>query len=699
MSAIDLDQLLLVLTLEIVVIIAAARLLGVVFRRLQQPQVMGEIVAGLLLGPSFLGLLAPDLWTTLFPSEALPFLKVISEYGIVFFMFLVGLELDPQLLQERRAVALVIAATTLVVPFLLGAALGAGTHSTMAPPGVSLTGFALFLGAAMCVTAFPVLARILVERDLLRSEVGALALTCAGINDIAGWCVLAFVVALGQARGASTGVATVLWVAVYVAAMLWLVRPLLRRFVDLFESRGALSQNLLASVLVLVLASALTTQVIGIHAIFGGFMIGAMMPKEGDFVRALGDRIEDFVTAFFLPLYFAYTGLRTEVGQIADLRLWTLTALIIGVAVLGKLGGALAAARVMRLPWRAALGIGVLMNTRGLMELIILNVGLDLGLITPTLFTMMVIMAIVTTVMTTPALAAVYPLARVRAQAIGPAVASPPGEVTILIPVALASSGPRLLDLSVALGEGYCRRIYALHVARPIEGGTLGGSLPASKTGPLDALQPTIARAHDRGIELHPVVLLSRQPADDICDVARAKGAELIVMGWHKPVFGRSVLGGTVERVMRRTSADVVVFIEKGLPERIQRLLLPYTGTRHDRRALVLASRVARHHGADLTLLHIVRPNRSAARLEAEAQALLDSSMPEPVSGGTTRLKVVESAEPVDTVLAESGSYDLTVLGVGDEWRVSPHLFGLRPERIATECPCSLLIVRAGMRG
>jgi Kef-type K+ transport system membrane component KefB/nucleotide-binding universal stress UspA family protein len=698
MSAIELDQLLLSLTLEIALIIATARLLGVVFRRLQQPQVMGEIVAGLLLGPSFLGSLAPGLWATLFPAEALPFLKVISEYGIVLFMFLVGLELDPQLLQKRGAAALVIAATTVIVPFALGAGLGVGTHATLAPPDVSITGFALFLGAAMCVTAFPVLARILVERDLLRSEVGVLALTCAGINDIAGWCVLAFVVALGQAGGATTGMTSIGWMAVYAAAMLWLVRPLLRRFLELFESRGGLSQNLLASVLVLVLASALTTQVIGVHAIFGGFMIGAMMPKQGDFVRALADRTEDFVTAFFLPLYFAYTGLRTELTHLDDWRLWGFSALIIAVAILGKLGGGLVAARAMQLPWRAAAAIGVLMNTRGLMELIILNVGLDLGLITPTVFAMMVVMAIVTTLMASPALAAVYPLARLRAEAIGPAVASPPGEVTILIPVALSSSGPRLLDLSVALGEGYRRRIYALHLSRPVEGGTLGGS-PGSKTAPLDALQPTIARAHGREIDLHPVVLLSRQPADDICDVARAKGAELIVMGWHKPVFGRSVLGGTVERVMRRASADVVVFIEKGLPERIQRILLPYTGTRHDQRALVLASRVARHHRADLTLLHIVRPNRSAARLEAEAQALLDSAMPEPATGGTTQLKVVESIDPVDTVLAEAAPYDLTVLGVGDEWRVSPHLFGLRPERIATECPSSLLIVRAGMRG
>jgi nucleotide-binding universal stress UspA family protein len=205
--------------------------------------------------------------------------------------------------------------------------------------------------------------------------------------------------------------------------------------------------------------------------------------------------------------------------------------------------------------------------------------------------------------------------------------------------------------------------------------------------------------AHERGIDLHPVVLISRQPADDICETARAKGAELIVMGWHKPVFDRSVLGGTVERVMRRAAADVVVFIDKGFPDRVQRLLLPYTGTRHDQRALVLVARLARHHRADLTILHIVRSRRSTARLGAEAQALLDSSMAEPLTEGQTRLQVIESANPVETVLREAAPYDLTVLGIGDEWRVSPHLFGVRSERIATECPSSLLIVRAGTHG
>jgi nucleotide-binding universal stress UspA family protein len=247
--------------------------------------------------------------------------------------------------------------------------------------------------------------------------------------------------------------------------------------------------------------------------------------------------------------------------------------------------------------------------------------------------------------------------------------------------------------MAAALGEGDTPRVYALHLARPLERGVIGARALSASPGEPEALEPLLAHARTRGIEVHPMMLVSRTPGVDICDVARGKGATLIVMGWHKPVFNQAVLGGTVEQVMKGSAADVVVFIDRGISFPLRRILLPYTGTAHDRAALALAARLTRRLGAQVTLLHVVRPGRAQPRVEQEVQNALAQEFPEP-AGGSTRLMVKESAHPVEMVLQEAAGYDLTLLGVGEEWQLDPHVFGLRPERIAAQCPSSLLIVR-----
>jgi nucleotide-binding universal stress UspA family protein len=300
-------------------------------------------------------------------------------------------------------------------------------------------------------------------------------------------------------------------------------------------------------------------------------------------------------------------------------------------------------------------------------------------------------MAIVTTVITTPALAVVYPQEQLRADLL--VAEATEASRRVLIPVSLPSSGPALLDMAIAVSDG-ALQLYALHLARPTERGALGARVFPHALNVHEALGPLLARAQARNCEVHPLELVSRAPGKAICEVAQAKGVGLVVMGWHKPVFNQAMLGGAVQQVMKESAADVAVFIEKGGIFPPGRLLLPYTGTRHDRAALTLAARLVRRYGTQATILHVVRPGRAQPQIEQEAQEALAQEFPEP-GGGVTRLVVVESATPVETVLQEASRYDLTLLGVGEEWNLAPHVFGLRQERIVSQCPSSLLIVRA----
>ncbi len=406
---------LLLLLVQIAVVVVAARLVGRLFRRIHQPQVVGEMVAGILLGPSLLGWVAPDLSAALFPPASLGFLNSISQVGLLVFMFLVGLELDPKLLRERGDTAVVTSHVSIVAPFVLGAVLATWLYPRLSHDGVTFTGFALFMGAAMSVTAFPVLARILTEKNLLRTRVGAVTLACAAVDDVTAWSILAAVVVIVRAGDAALPLwGTLGGSALFVVVMMVAVRPALRRLGDRFRRSGGLSHDALAGVLLLALLSALATEWLGVHALFGAFLAGAVMPKDSAFVRALTGKLEDVTVVLLLPLFFAFTGLRTSVGLVSGGEMWAICALIVAVAVAGKFGGSTLAARATGMPWREAGALGVLMNTRGLMELVILNVGLDIGVISPTLFTMMVIMALVTTFMTTPLLDWIFPARMVQ---------------------------------------------------------------------------------------------------------------------------------------------------------------------------------------------------------------------------------------------------------------------------------------------
>jgi Kef-type K+ transport system membrane component KefB len=389
------------LLLQVVVIVVAARLAGGLFRRFGQPAVIGEMIAGILLGPSLFGWLWPSAQAFLFPQSSMGALRLLSQIGVVVFMFLVGIDLDAAHLRGMAHAAVWVSHLSITVPFLFGCALSLALYRTLAPPGSHFTAFALFMGIAMSITAFPVLARILEERGLSRTPLGATAISCAAVDDVTAWCLLALVVTLVKAQALMGAVVTFALTLAFVAVMLLVVKPAARRLMGRREVDG---DTLVVAGVAFLFVSALATEVIGIHALFGAFLAGAVMPRHPAVRSYLRRRLETFGSVLLLPLFFAFTGLRTEIGLLDNVASWLACGALIGVAILGKLGGTMIASRITGMSWADSFALGALMNTRGLIGLIVLDVGYDLGILSPRVFSMMVLMALVTTFMTAPLL-------------------------------------------------------------------------------------------------------------------------------------------------------------------------------------------------------------------------------------------------------------------------------------------------------
>ena len=400
-------------------VILAGALFGQLCRLVGQPPVIGEIVAGLALGPSLLGAISPEAMHLLIPSTAIDpkglvstSIKVVAQLGVILYMFLVGLELSAAQLKHRAHAAIAISHASIVVPFVLGSVLSLWLYPMLAESHVSFMSFSLFMAVAMSITAFPVLARILTDRNMHKTPIGTVALSCAAADDVTAWCLLSIVVGLAQFQMGQAGL-VVAGATAFIAVMFFVVRPLLARSVKrLDQAEGKLPSYSIAATYVLILAAAATTEWIGIHAIFGAFLLGVVIPCESRLADSFLTKLKEPVTVLLLPAFFAYTGMRTELGMLHDWHQWLICGLIILVATLGKFGGTVLAARFAGESWRDSSVLGTLMNTRGLMELIVLNIGLDLGVISPTLFAMMVIMALVTTMMTSPVLHFLLPRAQ-----------------------------------------------------------------------------------------------------------------------------------------------------------------------------------------------------------------------------------------------------------------------------------------------
>ncbi len=406
------------LPLALATVVIVGRLLGRMFRFAGQPPVIGEILGGILIGPSLLGRVAPQTFLYLLPPEVVLPLGAMAQLGVVLYMFVVGLDLNPDLLRGQIRTTVVTAQASMLLPFVLGSALAFYLYPRFSTSDVPFVHFALFLGVAMSITAFPVLARILEDLGMATSSLGVLALACAAIGDVTAWCLLAFVVGVVHTSGGSA-ILVALLTAGFIALMLAVVRPMFVRLSNggrppvvgarPLPDAAQSTRTGVALALILLLMSALTTEVIGVHAIFGAFLAGLVIPCDSTVAVVLKRRLGRPVMMLLLPAFFAFTGLRTQIGLVSGLYEWSACALIVVTATVGKFGGAVAGARISGLDWHRAAGLGVLMNTRGLMELIVLNVGLDLGIISPTLFTMLVLMALITTVATTPVLQRLVP--------------------------------------------------------------------------------------------------------------------------------------------------------------------------------------------------------------------------------------------------------------------------------------------------
>ncbi|QMS89192.1 cation:proton antiporter [Nostoc edaphicum CCNP1411] len=699
---------------EVLIVIGLSRLVGLAFRSIKQPLVIGEIVAGIMLGPSLFGLIAPHLAVTLFPPETFPFLNVLSQVGLIFFMFLIGLELNPKYLNSQLEVAVLTSHVSILVPFSLGTLLAVVLYPLVSNASVSFTAFALFLGAAMSITAFPVLARIITENNLQGTRLGTLALTCAAVDDVTAWCLLAVAIAVARTGDFAGAIPTIIASIIYIGLMLTLGRWFLQGLVKHYLRAGRLSQLLLAGIYMGVVASALITELIGIHLIFGAFLLGAAMPKNEDLVRELAVKTEDFVLIFLLPIFFAYSGLRTQIGLLNRPELWFLCALVLGVAIAGKYFGTYVAARVSGISKREASALGWLMNTRGLTELIVLNIGLELGVISPLIFTMLVIMALVTTFMTSPLLEWTYPKKLIRLDVMEPELEAETDDTDtddtaesvtylrpyrILVPVANPSTQKGLVQLAVSIALNYrhpaivnplslieFEEDYAFE-STPLEVDRLIAQRRHQLEELINTLEPLETRSY-----VHPIVRTSSNVARETSQIAALDQVDLILVGWHRPAFSSNRLGGKVGQILTTAPVDVAVFVDRG-SDRLESLLVPYSANIHDDLALILALRLLiNHETCMLQVLHVLPENRLKDELSYELDMMIEQ-LPSSVRD-RIEIKIVQSPEPIQALIEASKSVDLTIAGTSRTWGIERQTLGRYTDQLAIQCRSSLLITR-----
>ncbi|WP_284652682.1 cation:proton antiporter [Flavobacterium terrisoli] len=548
------------LLFQIIAIVLVARIFGWIFRKIGQPSVIGEIIAGIVLGPSLFGLYFPDMKEALFPVESLGNLQMLSQVGLILFMFVIGMELDLKVLKNKANDAVVISHASIVIPFALGIGLSYFIYHQFAPAGVEFLAFSLFMGIAMSITAFPVLARIVQERGIHKTRLGTIVITCAAADDITAWCILAVVIAIVKAGSFVSSLYVIGLAVLYVLAMLFVVKPFLKRVGDLYAKKDNIKKSVVAIFLLTLIVSAYITEIIGIHALFGAFMMGAIMPDISKFRNVFIEKVEDLAVILLLPLFFVFTGLRTEIGLINEPYLWKVTGCIIAVAVVGKFLGSALAARFVGQTWRDSLTIGALMNTRGLMELVVLNIGYELGVLSPKVFTMMVIMALVTTFMTGPALDIINYIFKTK-DIIIPSEVKKNSKFKILISFGNNEKGKSLLRLANSLvkGQPEASNVTAMHLTMSDEMHAFNIEEYEKET-----FEPIVKESKKLNQEITKIFKATGDIETDIADVAFEGKYDLVLVGLGKSIFEGTILGKVLGFTSRIINPDRLLDKFKG---------------------------------------------------------------------------------------------------------------------------------------
>jgi Kef-type K+ transport system membrane component KefB len=706
---------LLYLLLDLAIIILVARAFGWVARRIGQPAVIGEIAAGILLGPTILGRIFPGLPVQIFPA-AVP-LKQFADVGLVFFMLLVGLELDTKLMRREGRRALQISLSGVILPLGLGMLIalplvGINNGGIFSPQEGALSppptlNFALFLGSAMCITAFPVLARILVETGLYKARVGAAALCAAAVDDASAWILLAGVVGLTRNGSLAAAVPAFLLTIIFVGFMFTAGRWALEWLARQYDKTNRLTVDQVAIVVAGLLLSAFITEKIGIHAIFGAFIFGVVMPKRAGMTHALTDKIEDFTLIVLLPVFFTVTGLQTNLFTLNSLSLVGWTVAIVAVATAGKFIGCAIAARLTGSNGREATIIGALMNTRGLTELVILSIGRDLGVLSDRTFAMMVIMALGTTVMAAPIVNRLISRRELVGELVGPVpdhAGLPAGTTPRRILVALGNpqNAPRIVDAALRLlgtarpAELLLVRLIPTPRAPEFRTGLL--EVESQVEAAVESMRPLVAQSAAMGVVARPISFLTDDVGADLARVAADQGCTAMILGWHRASLAHEVIQALVRRVFALASCDVAVFVDRagsGLAtggEAAGPVLVPLTGGAYDESALTLATELASGLDTSLKIVGYVGPQpgqivtTASEHLARRADALREAS-------DRWVVPVFAAGDATTAALEEATTAAIAIVPVGEDWQKAED-FGTPAADLAERLACPVLVVR-----
>lgn len=701
------DETVVAFFVALLVVMVFARLCGSVMPKLGQPRVMGEVLGGIILGPTVFGAIDPNLQASVFAADIVPYIGVVANLGLIFYMFLIGLEVDFEQLRGRVSTTLAVSNTGLAVPMMLGMASALPLYALLAP-GKRFLAFALFMGVSMSVTAFPVLARIVSERRMIKRPLGSLALSAAAIDDVSAWFLIALATAVA---GAGTGLdvlTTIGWTVVYGIAMAFAVRPVLRRAAVAYDEVGRVPGTWITIIFAGVLLSAVTTEQIGVAVIFGAFVMGLVMPRHAGLSHEVTKRVEDFVLTLLLPLFFAYTGLRTNVGLLGRPELILITLGLIAIAIGGKYGGTVIAARAMRLPWRYSAALGALMNTRGLTELIVLNLALDKGVISPALFSALVVMALVTTLMAGPLLRLIDPhndfgsppeeeLAAAPRMAVAEA---PVPERSILVAPQSETALEPLLALAAPLARSEPpRELLLLRLITPPRGSAVRAKLQTEAELVREA-SDQVQRARlgllDHGIASRAVAFTSADVGADLVRLAREPDVDLVLLDGSRPLLGDGTPRGDVGAVLGEAPCDVAVLVAReGMvvaPAPGAVVTVPFGGAEHDWAALELASWMCAATGAALELLGAAPRSddgKDAVHLLAGAALLVQQF------AGVAATPVVASPGR-EGIVAAAAHADLLFVGLSERWRREG--LGETRKAIVRTAPAPIVFVRRGER-